>query len=384
MPNIVAVDLDLISESQALKADTANNLFDAMSSAALFGVKSLDGLSLVLYGGVMIVLGVPTSVATQTITLSNNATNYIYSTFEGEFVKVTSAPSGWPGPIVDTESPAREAIALYRIVTDDGFATDDFDVYVPSMGMPGIQGDQGIQGDPGVHLAAQRIRWATWTGSSATNVSLLGFTALTNSGATATARTLASSSLRASIPYTAYVTAAGANSSGYIGADRVHCFRGNAAGRGGFTTVIRFCLESTSSPATFRCFFGMFTTAVIGNVEPDTLVNVVGVGSKGGDANLSIFHNDGTGTATIVALGSNFPARSTDNVYEFTITCEPNASTMEYSLLDVATGNIATGTLSTNLPDDTAFLCWTTYCANVGTASAAAYGLMQVVSTSRY
>jgi hypothetical protein len=147
---------------------------------------------------------------------------------------------------------------------------------------------------------------------------------------------------------------------------------------------MRFALESAYSPANFRCFFGLSPVVTPGNVEPDTLLNLIGVGSKTGEANLSILHNDGTGTATMTTLGANFPARATNSVYELTLTATANASSIDYLLLNAETGNTASGTISTDLPVNTTFLGWLAWVANGGTASAAAFGLMQVVGSTRW
>lgn len=66
--------LDLLTTNQAGKEISANALFDAMSPAALFGIRqSTIGLTLRLYGGPLYSGG----VANQQITLAASATNYV-------------------------------------------------------------------------------------------------------------------------------------------------------------------------------------------------------------------------------------------------------------------------------------------------------------------
>mgnify|MGYP000365593319 CR=1 FL=1 len=54
-------------------------------------------------------------------------------------------------------------------------------------------------------------------------------------------------------------------------------------------------------------FFGLDSTmADLGNVDPSTLLNCVGIGKDASDTNLHVIHNDGTGVATKIDLGDNF------------------------------------------------------------------------------
>jgi hypothetical protein len=64
-----------------------------------------------------------------------------------------------------------------------------------------------------------------------------------------------------------------------------------------------------------RNFFGLtesFTT--IGNVNPSTVLNTTGFGADPSDTNLHIIHNDGSGVATKINLGANFP-KAGDQIY---------------------------------------------------------------------
>jgi hypothetical protein len=370
------IALDLISESQAGKATTANALFDAMSPAALFGIKSVSGLVVNFYGGNINVSGTPTAVATQQITLSNNATNYIYSTSAGVVTKTTSIPSGWPGPL------AASAVALYSLVTVSSVITSGVN-YLVGVGPKGDTGIQGAQGPAALDPTTSRIRIWMPVGAGSTTIQALGFSSFTDVG-TPSNPAVGTGSLAASIPYRRYTSAGSAGSSTQTRSPENLFWRGNATGLGGFSVGIRFCMESATSPANQRSFFGLLPTAAIGNVEPDTLVNVVGIAAKAGDANFSIMQNDGTGTATMATLGANFPARATDNVYELLLACDANASSISYTLTNMNTGNVASSSLSSNLPVNTTFLAPMGWTNNGSTASAASFGIMQVIGITRY
>lgn len=101
--------LDLIAQSQAGKEVTANALFDAGSSATLFGRRAslCSGLNWYYYGGAIVLDGVMTTIANNSaaLVLSASATNYVEATRAGVVSKNTTGFT--PG-----------SIPLYTIVTD--------------------------------------------------------------------------------------------------------------------------------------------------------------------------------------------------------------------------------------------------------------------------
>jgi hypothetical protein len=378
MPFTTATILDQLSQNQSGHALTANQILGALSPAALFGVRQAFGLAVTLYAGNIPVAGTPTPLADQVVMLTDNATNYVYSTAAGVATKTTSIPSGWPGPL------AAGAWAIFDCVTANGLIISGHNWRI-GIGLTGAAGAAGAQGNPGVDLPGMRLRFRTAVGASSTVVRFFGWDAW--SGAAEVARTLASSSFRESIPYVGYETGATAGQSAQVQDPADWCYLGNTTGRGGFTWHIRFCLESANSPATQRSFFGLFQTQTIGNVEPDTLANILGIGAKAGDSNFSIIHNDASGTATMTAFATpgNFPARATDKVYELLLQSVANSQVITGSLTDVENpGNAEIFTFSSNIPSSTQFLRGCMWINNGSTASKAAFGFMQEVGETRY
>jgi hypothetical protein len=385
MPLYPVTNLDLISESQSGKATAANNLFGALSSAALFGIRSIAGLVVNLYGGNLMVSNVPTAIANQQFTATNNTTTYVYSTSAGVVTATTSIPSGWPGPL------AAGAIALYEIVAAAGainIATSS--CYLPSFGLVGATGAAGVTGPAGGDFFLTRKRIASAVGNNSGTINGIGFDSI--SFTSPTGRTLASTNLRTSTPYLATVSGSSAGSSAQIYHARALWTSGNAANVGGYNVSIRFCIENgaLSSPANQRSFIGLMPNNTIGNVEPDTLTDIIGVGAKAGEANLSIIYNDSSGTATKTLLVSddvsavNFPARAGDNVYELRLQCAANGSTVSFTFMDCGSLKQATGVLNSNLPSSTTFLTWGLWVNNGSTAAACSLGFMQTVGESRY
>jgi hypothetical protein len=130
---------------------------------------------------------------------------------------------------------------------------------------------------------------------------------------------------------------------------------------GGFRFICDFNISDTSYSAgcqQFYGFAGQTTDLNYGGVSGtlvSTLINIIGIGSENGDANLSVFHNDATGTATKVDLGVGFPANRTvgaisTTVYSIQLYNEPMSTDVKYEVKNKETGSIASGTISTNLP----------------------------------
>jgi hypothetical protein len=130
---------------------------------------------------------------------------------------------------------------------------------------------------------------------------------------------------------------------------------------GGFKFVCDFNISDTSYSAGCQQFYGLagqITDLAYGTatgILVSTLTNIIGVGNETGDANLQVFHNDGTGTATKVDLGVNFPANRTagaisTTVYSIKLYNECMSTDVKYEVKNNETGSIANGTISTNLP----------------------------------
>lgn len=109
-------NLDTISTAQAQKEVTANALFDAGSPATVFGRRASACVLLTwaYYGGMVIIDGVPTQVANGTLTLTDDADNYIEfdDTLSEPAVIVTAASDWTPG-----------LRRLYLVTTASGAAT---------------------------------------------------------------------------------------------------------------------------------------------------------------------------------------------------------------------------------------------------------------------
>ena len=131
---------------------------------------------------------------------------------------------------------------------------------------------------------------------------------------------------------------------------------------GGFKYVCDFYISDTAFGSGCRQFYGMqgSTTdlAYSDSILVSSLINCIGVGSDSADTNLQVFHNDGTGTATKIDLGVNFPANRTSGsalttIYSIELYNEPNTSSVLYKVTNKETGDSVEGTISADLPLNT-------------------------------
>jgi len=131
---------------------------------------------------------------------------------------------------------------------------------------------------------------------------------------------------------------------------------------GGFKYTCDFYISDTAYGSGCRQFYGLQgSTADLtysDTVLVSSLINCIGVGSDSADTNLQIFYNDGTGTASKIDLGANFPANRTagsalTTVYSVELYNAPASTSVLYRVTNKETGVVAQGTLSSDLPATT-------------------------------
>lgn len=213
-----------------------------------------------------------------------------------------------------------------------------------------------------------RRRYMEWFPNvNTTTLNANGLTAIVTG--TATAAALSSTSLFTQSPRLIFASAATAGSSAGINGAQNAVWRGSSSDRGGFFLLMRFGWEVTQAQG--RCFAGLRNgLTAIGNVNPSTLTEIIGVGFDSGQTSLRLLRNDASGVASVVDLGVNFPGNSAQEFYELMLSAEPGDSGITYRVERLNTGHVATGTLSTDLPTASTFLTphlW----GNNGTTAAA-------------
>jgi hypothetical protein len=112
------------------------------------------------------------------------------------------------------------------------------------------------------------------------------------------------------------------------------------------------------------------------NVEPSTLTDIVGVCQLSSSTNMHVVHNDASGTATTIDLGSSYPC--TDSQYNYYITIEQTTTsyivTVERVTITTGASISTTNTLATNIPVySTGTIQLLTWISNNATAAIASY-----------
>src|SRR3990167_1422133 len=188
---------------------------------------------------------------------------------------------------------------------------------------------------------------------------------------TASHPALASTNLMTSLHRTRLASASGAGSTAATRAGVTMCWRGNAAGLGGFLWHCRFA--TSTNVAQQRLFLGLYdTTTVIGNVNPSSLLNLIGFGYDSAGANICTIRNDGAGTATLSSCGANAPVDAT-TVFDGFIACNPNDDGIWFKLVNRTTETVALDwtEYTTDIPANTTFFAPQLWINNGTTASAA-------------
>lgn len=175
------------------------------------------------------------------------------------------------------------------------------------------------------------------------------------------------------------VSAAGAGSLASLYGTQAECWRGNAAGLGGFMFRCRFALEGTLQTG-MRAFVGLADVITAPtNVDPTTSTTPgkMGLAINANSGNWNFVTNI-TGTApTVTALDANFPV-ALGVMLELSLYCAPNAALVYYKVLNVGTGAVVYGSVTTNMPANTSFLDYFVWATNNATAAAVTWGLSKL------
>jgi hypothetical protein len=124
---------------------------------------------------------------------------------------------------------------------------------------------------------------------------------------------------------------------------------------GGFFFKYTFAVETAVASSRQLVGFRAGSNIATGT-DPSSITNLLCMAYDSGDANWQIMHNDGSGVATKIDLGVNFPANTADTVFTVYFFCAPNSSTIQYEVRRRDVEASASGTISTNMPDPTTYM----------------------------
>ncbi len=219
------------------------------------------------------------------------------------------------------------------------------------------------------HFGVNRI--ATWSPSVTTTITTEGMP-ITSVG-TVSHPTLAATNLAASMRRWRLTSAAVVDSVADQRSAGWACWRGNAAGLGGWTFVTRISL--TTLQATGMGFFGLYgsTAALATTLTLAAAINCIGIGfQRGTHTRWQLVTNDGTGAPTLTDMGASF-AIATGGVLTLFIAAPPNGSSIWVRVVDEVSGAIFEQEITANLPAATQFLSPRLFLNTGATAAAVAY-----------
>ena len=219
------------------------------------------------------------------------------------------------------------------------------------------------------HFGVNRI--ANWSPSVTTTITSEGLP-ITSVGTVSTP-TLAATNLAASMRRWRLTSAAVVDSAADQRSAGWACWRGNAAGLGGWTFVTRISL--TTLQATGMGFFGLYgsTVALATTLTLATAINCIGIGfQRGTHTRWQLVANDGTGAPTLTDMGASFGI-ATGGVLTLYIAAPPNGSSVWVRVVDEVSGAVFEQEITTDLPANTQFLSPRLFMNNGATAAAVAY-----------
>jgi hypothetical protein len=219
------------------------------------------------------------------------------------------------------------------------------------------------------HFGVNRI--ANWSPSVTTTITTEGLP-ITSVGTVSTP-TLAATNLAASIRRWRLTSAAVVDSAAEQRSAGWACWRGNAAGLGGWTFVTRISL--TTLQATGMGFFGLYgsTAALATTLALAAAINCIGIGfQRGTHTRWQLVANDGTGAPTLTDMGASF-AIATGGVLTLYIAAPPNGSSVWVRVVEEVSGAVFEQEITADLPTNTQFLSPRLFMNNGATAAAVAY-----------
>lgn len=257
---------------------------------------------------------------------------------------------------------------------------------IANRAMLAVMGPSGLDSALQYHLGRNKV--ALWSpAGNSTTISAVGAAALTAVG-TATAANVATTNRHTYQKRLEYLvtTAATTAVAGFRYAAAQWTIGGPSAGDGGFHMICRWGPATGVTTATNRCFVGMGPTAAPTDVEPSTITNMIGMGWDAADTNIQLMYR-GAGAVTKIDLGASFPVPTADRTkaYEIALFSPPGTTqSVSYEVTDLATGAVATGTITTSLPSTTTLLAPRGWMSVGGTSSVIGIALMSLYIETDY
>jgi hypothetical protein len=230
------------------------------------------------------------------------------------------------------------------------------------------------------HLGLARP--ANWLPSSGATITTEGMS--NSTVGTVSTPGLAAGSLATSMRRWRLSSAATADSASDQRSGVFTCWRGNAAGLGGWTFVTRISLSTLQ--ATGMAFFGLYgsTAALATTLALSAVVSAIGIGfQRSTHTRWQLVTNDASGAPTLVDMGASF-AIATGGVLTLTIAASPNGSSVWVRVVDEVNGAVFEQEVTADLPATNQFLAPRLFMNNGATAAAVAFDCSGVYLETDY
>ncbi len=288
---------------------------------------------------------------------------------------------------------ASGAISLPSIATPAAPAVGKLKLFANNIAgkeMPAFRGDTGLAATLQSFLGRTRIGMWNFCADSSDPLGVFGLPVPSFVGFGIILRLLATTNLFTRMRRTGGLSASAAGSfAGVYNLEQLFTI-GNGSGLGGFLSVMRFGVSDTATVAGARMFVGLGALGTLTNVEPNTLLNCIGVAKLSTSNNLHIVYG-GSAAQTAIDLGANFPANTLSvDAYSLSLYADSGFNNqVKYRVERLNTGDVATGTLTAatpglQLPLSTTLLSISMWRCNNATALAVSLDIMSVYVETEY
>ena len=263
-------------------------------------------------------------------------------------------------PLITPSAPAADTISIYGSKRAGR-------MNLTQMGPSGL--DTTLQ----PHLGGNKIGLWIPPGNATTVPGVFGIGTLTAVG-TATARTIATTTVASRMARLGYVSAATAGSLTSLREAQNKYSTGGGSGIGGFYYRLRFVPSNAAAVSGERFFAGLWaTTTAATNVEPNTLTNCAGICQLSTSTNLQVYAA-GASASSAVDLGTNFPAAGLGvDAYEFSMFANASGS-IQWQVDRIGTAFTASGTFAA-VPTSTTLMGHQIWKTNNATALAVGFDI---------
>jgi hypothetical protein len=271
-----------------------------------------------------------------------------------------------------------ERLALPEMTADPPAPASGVLFYTRKLGgrnVPRFIGPSGIDSAVQPAMFANNVTmWLPGTSSTAA----INFGVSWTVGATQATPAIATTNFMAQMRRATFTTTTTSGNAAGVTSAAAVCWRGNAAGLGGFFFAARFGVLTFQSAMAIRVGLSAQTTILA--ASPSTVANSCYVGKDHADTNWFCVTVDNTPTANkAVTTGHAVAAAATNECFDFYMYCKPNDTQITFRFVDISPGTVYVDNVSTtlNLPANTQLLTAHAEC-RAGSAAAVAIFLNKI------